>query len=525
MALADSLHLQLLKLYPQRSPHLLQKYAAKYTRAVLEELRAAFLRPINDDPDELSVSAQALHRACGQIGTQPRQRLFDFMSQSTHTSLVLERYRGNQGRYKRVSINPIYKEQIMQELTSEQAPARTSPEAQRDIDQNFTDIIPIDTLSLASFIQRCQQPHTNTNPRYQERISRNLIIALDTQSRVESRDGVNFVREVWRTADTGRRYGQYVSLQRVPREVRLAALGPCHRYDGQAHSFAVLASLARHFDPEIKIAAIEDYIRRRDRVRQTISQVCGVSEERIKAVFTALGFGARPVANPYMAIRRTLGSDLAYNKLILHPEFNYIRSDLELVNSTVLKNFPEGDFELLGLTYTSRDPESGRLKNKNRRLAWIYQRLESVITEEFVRYVGEQTGQVPLLTVHDAVYYREPIPTSVYLGVHDLIRNQHCLSLVKFAHDALWPTGTDGYYERLIHEQDSEAAQHRAHIQAEAQASRGYRSEFFELDQGQTQPTLQWAARISGSQKADVGDYEYEYEYEYELDQAQISAH
>jgi hypothetical protein len=254
-------------------------------------------------------------------------------------------------------------------------------------------------------------------------------------------------------------------------------------------------------------------------VRAVISSACGVSEERIKAVFTALGFGARPVANPYMAIRRTLGSDLAYNKLIQHSEFNYIRTDLELVNSTVLKNFPQEDFELLGLTYTSRDPASGRLKNKNRRLAWIYQRLESVITEEFVKYVEQQSGQVPLLTVHDAVYYSQPIPNSAYLGVHDLIRNQHSFSLVKFAHDALWPTGTDGYYENLIQQQDSEAAQHRAHIQAETAASRGYRSEFLELDSGQTQPAAQWEAGISLSQTADVGEYEYEYEYEYRAEE------
>ena len=48
-------------------------------------------------------------------------------------------------------------------------------------------------------------------------------------------------------------------------------------------------------------ASLESYINNRTAIRQKIAADIGVSEDRIKMVFTALGFGAKTVNNTHNA--------------------------------------------------------------------------------------------------------------------------------------------------------------------------------------------------------------------------------
>lgn len=511
MTLKVLLSSELKQIYPDMKDYLADRYASKYVSAVLAEIKYSLLRPENE-LEELSFSGLSMRDACGQVKYNNKTTyLFEFMGRSHRTSLVIETFAGNQGKMKRVKLNEIYKEQIMYELM-ETPPAQLTEQDRAELEANYNRVIPIDIASLQGYITRTRDDiaiQQHGSPLH-NKLTENYFQATRLLSQVEQSDGVDFIKEYWVTADTGREYGKFLSLQRVDKNVRHAALGVCHKYDFQAHSFAVMASIARSINPAIKIGAVEEYVKYRSSIRKRIAHEVGVPEDVIKTVFTSLGFGARPRANPYNAIRRAFYTDELYNKFITNDTFKYIREDLETINSTVLGYFTDENFTGFGgYNFTGRDPVTRRKKSDSKRLAWIYQNAESVITREFTRIVEEYTGEKPLMTVHDCAYYKRRIPIETFVDVQVILKREHGFEFVKLEHEAIFPITTQAVFDTRFAEQAQHEQEHQQRIAQEESRARGYKSQWAQ-PLATPQPQINPFARPTN--ESDLPDYEYELE-------------
>lgn len=382
-------------------------------------------------------------------------------------------------------------------------------------------VIPLDLDSLRAYIEKTKADIANTSGDYRVKISNNKILADQILMEAREVDGKHYAMEYWTTADTGRKYGHYNSLQRMPKNVRHAALGICHKYDFQANSFAVMAGLAKTFEPDLKIAAVEDYVKNRTRIRARIAKAVGVDESRIKQVFTSLGFGAKPINNPYTAISRAVYGQYNFAKLIAQQDFIFITEDLKKINEVIVKNFPNEDFVgMNGFQYTST-LDNKRKKSTSRLLAWIYQNMESYITDEFVKIVREKCGLEPLLTVHDCVYYKDPIPSSVVLDAMYLLRE--AFQFIKIDHEKIYPITTDDTFNNRFELTDQEEKEHKERIKQEEELAKGYVSQFADNTPlvKTTDKVKQLIEQLAWERLPD--EYEYEYEYEYHVSEHKVN--
>ena len=156
MALRQILFAEITRLYPDMKSKLAERYANKYCSAVLKELRSAVQRPHNDN-EELSFNTTQTNIDCGRIKYNNQTIwLWAFMNRSPSTRLLNERFRGQLGKYKRVVMNPIYKEMIMDELIEEPTNVLTT----RELDELMAQanrVVPVDVVSLRGFIEQSQQ--------------------------------------------------------------------------------------------------------------------------------------------------------------------------------------------------------------------------------------------------------------------------------------------------------------------------------------------------------------------------------
>ncbi|MFC7461551.1 hypothetical protein [Hydrogenophaga defluvii] len=465
----------LLKHHPALKPKTARKYVDKYTQAVIPELARQMAGMSSEDfsTGEIDFPINQVTKACGAAKAfGPHETIMGVMQMHGDTSLIIKLYEGNSitHRVSRVCLNQNYKKDIMQELKSiyvEQEPSRVAA-----LTAKANKIVRIDAASLDSYIKQTQIDLSRKNDAaYEEKLIRNLQVAKQLKSLVKWDDAGAFVEEYWEQIDSGRMHGHGLSLQRILKEVRHAALGRCYRYDFKAASYALMTAYALSIDPTLKVAAINDYVRHRSAIRKRIAKAIGVSEDRIKTVFTAIGFGAQLKDNPYNSIRGLLGQD-AYHRLLSNLEFSLIKQQLDAVSATIAAELGAGDFEMAGLLCTALDPHTGHKRTKNQRLAWVYQRFETMAMELFRDMVPSECQQ--LLVVHDCVYLDRPIPA------------RH-LADIKVALSAMFPMlNVEGEWVTPIHTADfirpsvlqarEEDAAHRARIAVEEQRAMFYKS-------------------------------------------------
>lgn len=473
MTLRSSLLQEVKRVYPDMKSNLAERYVDKYCSAMLKELRVAILRPDNDNV-ELSFDTTNTRKACGQIKYNNKtQWLFHFMNKSPVTRLVDEKFKGQLGKFKRVILNPLYKEMIMNELIDEPINVLTEAEI-NELQKTANRVVPLDVVSLRGYIDRSRQELITAQGNYAAKIRQNILFAQEILSNAVEYENEFYAYESWVTSDCGREYGRFNSLQRLPKEVRHAALGVCHKYDFQAHSFAVMASIAKSLNPEIKIAGIEDFIKYRQAYRNRIAQEVGVSPEVIKRVFTALGFGAKAIRNPYNSISKLFYSKEKYDALLAQKDFCSVKEDLALINKTILehKSFSGDNFTSFNGYVYNAERENEKKRNANQKLAWIYQNSESFITKIVVDYVKEQTGQEPLLTVHDCIYYKQKLSNSVFLDLHTILQYEHEIKFVKLEHEAIFPITTKEQFANRFSKQNSEEQEHQDFISQEEHRAR-----------------------------------------------------
>jgi len=483
--LTDILTQELINLYPDLKLNLAQRYATKYVSAVIAEIQQGILRLnsyTDQTPDEISIRGDDLQRTSGRVKYQNKTfYLLNFMDRSEKTRLFQTKFRGSPHRYKTIELNQRYLSLILNLLNQTNIKPNPIP---TKANQMLTRHIIVDVSSLQSYISQIDidiQQNSGQTLSYVRKLLENKQYALQLLGLVQARSGQDIISDNFVRADTGREYhtGRY-NLQQAPSQVREAALGPCHKYDFKAQSFSIMASWARQIDPEIKIGAILDYIKHRQRIRQRLAKLLGVHENVMKSIFTSLGFGARVIAHPRTAIAKKI-TQAQMLQLKSDLEFSFILDDLKRISDTIITYFSEhiadseGNFVLCsGQTYLSRDPETNRKKNNRQMLAWIYQNSEAWVTQKFIDQVRIQQAQEPRLTVHDCVYYSEPLATETLLSVYDTL-SQQGFDLCKIEHTKVYPQVTAEYKLRIREQQLREELEHKEFIRSEESRALGYK--------------------------------------------------
>jgi hypothetical protein len=471
----EKLKAALLRHSPDMKDRIADRCVDHYVAAVMQEIATQFALMSRDDfsAGETNFRAEHVMHACGQVQSGgARTRVWSRMQSHNETSLVISAYRGNSfsGRISRVTLNPKYKKDIMDELKS--LAIELDPSHLQDLEERANWDVVVAPDALQSYITHTRRALDagDHGEHYQAKLTRALCIANALKSRIKSLpDGTHYISEYWEEIDSGRVYGHGLSLQRVPREVRHAALGPCHKYDFKASSYALMTSLALQIDPTLQVEAIRYYVKHRSHVRRRIAKQVGISDEWAKSVFTALGFGAELKDTPFNAIRKQLGKE-KYDLLMGNDEFAAIASQFKAVCKTLASAFSSNGFELCGRTYSPTNPKTGRKRTPNQKLAWIYQCLESAALQTFL----DAAAAAPLLAAHDCLYFKHEIPASLTADIAHLLSQR--FELLRFEHEPIFPIhATEDLLPRDWHILEEDLA-HRALIAAQERAAISYTS-------------------------------------------------
>lgn len=468
MEMKDKLMAALTARHPQMKANMVDRYVTKYVNAVMAEIATQYMCMRTDDV-EMDFAADRANRTSGRYkNAGVVGYVYTLMQDHMSTSLVVSMREGDNltHRVSRVVFNPIYKKEIMEALGS--LTIECEPTRLQALKAKSNVVVQVDLDSLASYIAQTrmtlkQGSHVEA---YEEKLTRNLMIATQLVDLARVEDSVAYLDEYWEYIDSGRMHGHGLSLQRIPKEVRHAALGHCYRYDFKAASYAIMTSLALQIDPTLKTAALQDYIRYRSAIRKRIAKEIGISEDWMKGIFTALGFGAQLKDNPHTEIRYRLGRE-KYHKLMCNAEFSCIVRELEQVSATILNHVGKVDFELMGLTYNETNPKDGIKRTKNQKLAWIYQCLESDALKLFASLIP-QAYNVKLL-VHDCVYVEQRLASQTLNDIAYGLRQKY--PLLSFEGEKITPIQTADFVSAKDREIDRFVAEHKAGIAVERMAA------------------------------------------------------
>jgi hypothetical protein len=430
-------------------------------------------------------SQTTIRELIGTIG-KTQEYIYQMMRDDLTTSLMLVVSKGFSkngiSELSTCKINEIYKDLVMEELLNLRVEANQKLMDEIEQDSNYT--VNVDPVSLASFITKTTDTirTTNNSGAYKHKLLRNLQAAKQLQAMIHQADDTHaspYINERWEQADCGRIYGQGYSLQRMPKEVRHAALGVCHKYDFKASAFALMAGLANEINPALQLGAVLDYVKNRQIIRKRIAGQLGISEELVKEIFNSLGFGAELKNNQHNTIRGQLAAaarmqhDMTvklerdiynnlgaeeFKQLVNNQTFGFIYDELQAINATIIEYFKRNELAIGDLTYSETDPKTGMKRNNRQKLAWIYQALESMAMKQFFRLAP----QPPLLTTHDCLYFKQKLPASVVVDV--TLQLQQTFPFLRFEHQAIYPIADDKQFDARFADAISFEQEHQQRI-------------------------------------------------------------
>jgi hypothetical protein len=431
--------------FPTAKRHQISKAVDKYVDEVVKALAKSIVSHGYQNGDEISLAVFDLRTEVGRMTVNGKQEwILPLMASFPDTALYTIGKKGNEGMVSRVSLNPRYEQQIMQELIN--LNLELSVRQINEMRANATNWAPYDPDSLQAYITKTgityaevEQKNDPSKRVYRDALARNLLIAMQLKEQGIYDNGGYFLPEVYWTDDSGRMYGKGLSLQRVPKVVRHAALGVCDSYDFKASCYALMTGLALQIDPTLKVAALTEYITHRETIRKNIAKSIGITEKKAKGIFSSLGFGAKLSNNPYNTIASELGPE-RYELLTANKEFHHISKAFKLVQATILDHYSSSSFTFMGLQYDNVDPKSDPLtpkkRNRNQKLAWIYQAMESTAIAQFAAMAVE-LGYNPMLFAHDCVYFKHQIPTSYFHSIISELRRE--FPLLQVEREAITP--------------------------------------------------------------------------------------
>lgn len=483
--------------YPTLKPYQIEKSVSRYITVMLDAI-AESIRKFGFKNDQISLSLDAIAKASGKISIDGKKfKVSVLLNSDRNTSLVYVEFPGQVGQVARVSLNPIYQADIESALMESRSSKSiscnnkiaTSIATTVDASAADADVTPVelhekkscsandekvpnitttvDPLMLDSFIENTRRQHAKAiqenlsdKEKYRKKLLRNYLNAEHIRASLTEVDGEYLFSEFWEQSDSGRCYGHGTSLQRVSKHVRHAALGRCHMYDVKAASYALMTGLALEIDPALDVAVLVDYVSRRSRIRKDIAADVGVEEDKIKEIFTSLGFGAKTANNPFASIRKTLGES-AYNRLMMNDQFVRIGDAMNMVREVIAGHYSDS-FDFYGRHYESVCPRTGEKRKKDQKLAWIYQVMESEAITRFGADAAD-AGYQPLLFVHDCVYFKQKLPQAVLAKItNDL---QQTFPLLETDYEAIYPIHTADFVDPIYAQEAKRIDEHNALMQ------------------------------------------------------------
>jgi len=475
--------------------YLYERCVTKYLSAMLPAISYAIAisnKSSQYKPYQFPLAQTTLRNALGRIGTQQKY-ISDVMKSHATTSLIIEikkgfNYSNSTHMLSLVELNPIYKSLIMEELLNLQLTENKTNLNEIDRSPNYK--VNVDTASLASYIVKTTKTITDTENEgvYKNKLFKNLLAAKQLQSIIHVADETNptpYISERWEQADSGRIYGQGLSLQRLTKEVRHAALGYCYKYDFKASSFALMAGLAFSIDSSIKIAAAIDYVKNRNRIRQRIAKELNIDESaelknnQFNAIRGAFAKVARMKHDPSIRLERDIYNNLGadeFMRLVDNSIFNNIYKDLQVINQTILEYFKTNALVINDRTYSKIDPKTGKKRNNKQKLAWIYQALEFKAMIEFLELVSDMTQQEPLLTTHDCIYFKNKLSANVKIDAAYLLNQK--FPYLRFEEEEIIPIVEDAHFASRYAEANQFEQEHKQRIKEEELLAQKYSSEY-----------------------------------------------
>jgi hypothetical protein len=139
---------------------------------------------------------------------------------------------------------------------------------------------------------------------------------------------------------TGRIYGEGINPQTWPRELRKAAFPGQYDFDFENCHYAIFSQLAKRENKQTP--SINDYLARKEEVRQLLADDIGVSEDDMKQCLIALIYGARLTVwagddkRKANAITNIIGAEKA-GKLFLNPLYRNIKGDINKCRESILR--------------------------------------------------------------------------------------------------------------------------------------------------------------------------------------------
>ena len=475
---------QLASKYPTLKRYQINDCVNRYVDAVMQEIAYRFATITSEDIDaaEFSFAADAVNIEIGQSSLNgKRLRVWTLMHLHTETSLVLVTYEGNSitHRVSKVTLNPRYKKDILNELITNNSSLTSAYTRNTKEKPNFS--IPVVMDSLDSYIKNTEQILAKAKTgNYKEKLLRNLCAARRIKLEAElQKDGTYLVHEYWTQIDSGRIHGHGHSLQLAPKEVRHAALGRCSKIDFKASSYAIFTSIALAITPNLKVESLKSYIKYRAPIRTRIAKSVGISEEWVKTIFTSLGFGAEVKDNPFNSIRKKLGQE-KFNLLVANQEFANIKHEFDVVRDTILKSehFSGDEFKINEHTYKHIDTKTGKKRTKNQKMAWIYQAFERWALELVVDKMPE--NYTILLGVHDCLYIKQRLPAHVVLDLKDEIRQ--LIPLLDFEQELIIPIHAAEDHGKFNLAIEAEESAHKQRIATATRGVKGLLSDFIVID-------------------------------------------
>ena len=132
----------------------------------------------------------------------------------TETSLVLVTYEGNSitHRVSKVTLNPRYKKDILNELITNNSSLTSAYTKNTKEKPNYS--IPVVMDSLDSYIKNTERLKSKARDgKYKEKLARNACAAKRIKMEAElQKDGAYLVHEYWTQIDSGRVHGHGHSL-------------------------------------------------------------------------------------------------------------------------------------------------------------------------------------------------------------------------------------------------------------------------------------------------------------------------
>lgn len=189
-----------------------------------------------------------------------------------------------------------------------------------------------------------------------------------------------------------------ISLQGVPRLVRVAALAGCWDYDIANCHFAILSGLAKRIG--LASPEIDHYLACKAEVRSAIANEVGVEVEQAKACLLMIMYGARRTRWKNAAIVKEI-KEPAARRLFKCTAFLAIHDEVERLRPPVIADHTRR----AGWVTNPLDLRISAAEPERRVLAHLLQGYEALALREVVKLHGERI----LLCMHDGWVSREKL--------------------------------------------------------------------------------------------------------------------